>query len=175
METGQDWKIAALTINVYVRYFYGVKYMYSDEYFMDIALKLAEKAFYEDEIPVGAVIVRDNKIISKAYNKKDTTKLVSKHAEMIAIEKANKKLKDWRLNDCTIYVTLEPCPMCAGAIQQSRINRVVYGCAANNKYNSDIIFEIFKNKQNNHQVSITSGVLNNKCSNLIKLFFKNKR
>lgn len=149
--------------------------MYNDEYFMNIALMLAKKAFYEDEIPVGAVIVKDNKIIAKAYNKKDSTKLVSKHAELIAIEKANKKVKDWRLINCTMYVTMEPCPMCAGAIQQSRIERVVYGCSSNNSYNSNIILEILESKQNNHQVNITSGILNDECSNLIKIFFKNKR
>ena len=149
--------------------------MYNDEYFMKIALKLAKKAFYEDEIPVGAVIVKNNKIISKAYNKKDVTKIVSKHAEMIAIEKANKKLNDWRLINCTIYVTMEPCPMCAGAIQQSRIDRVVYGCSSNNTYNSKLVSEILRSKKSNHQVNIVSGIMNDDCSNLIKSFFKNKR
>ena len=136
--------------------------MYSDEYFMKKALILAEKAYNEDEIPVGAIIVKNNEIIAEAYNKKDTTKIVSKHAEMIAIEEANLREKDWRLYDTTIYVTMEPCPMCAGAIQQSRIKRLVYGCSSNVKENSKIIKKILQSDQYNHQVDIKEGVFKNK-------------
>ena len=148
---------------------------YDDNYFMRIALSLAKQAFVEDETPVGAVIVKDNKIIAEAYNKKDSTRLVTKHAELIAIEQASKRLNDWRLNDCVIYVTMEPCPMCAGAIQQSRINRLVYGCSSNVSENTRIINEILQNKMYNHQVIIENGILDSDCSKLIKSFFKNKR
>jgi len=149
--------------------------MYDDEYYMSIALFLAKQAFSDDETPVGAIIVKDNKIIAKAYNQKDSTKLVTKHAELIAIERASDVLHDWRLNDCTIYVTMEPCPMCASAIQQSRINRLVYGCSSNISENTKIICDILQNKQYNHQVSIDKGILDKECSDLIKEFFRNKR
>lgn len=151
------------------------EFMYKDEYYMFEALKLAKKAYRKNEIPVGAVIVYKNKIISKAFNKKDRKKIVTKHAEIIAIEKANKKLKDWRICDATMYVTMEPCPMCAGAIQQSRIKRIVYGCNSNNPDNFKIIKQIMQNKNYNHRVEITEGILNKECAKLIKLFFKTKR
>ena len=149
--------------------------MYDDEYYMNIALSLAKQAFNDDETPVGAIIVKDNAIIAKAYNQKGSAKLVTKHAELIAIELASVILNDWRLNDCTIYVTMEPCPMCASAIQQSRIKRLVYGCSSNVLENTKIIYDILQNKQYNHQVSIDKGILDKECSDLIKEFFRNKR
>ena len=149
--------------------------MFDDKYFMGQALKEASKAYKKNEIPVGAVIVENNKIIARGYNKKDSTGIVNKHAEMVAIEKANKKKKDWRLNDCTIYVTLEPCPMCASAIQQSRMSRVVYGCSSNNSLNSKIIREIFNSDNSNNQIQIKSGVLSDECSCILKQFFSLKR
>ena len=149
--------------------------MYTDEYFMQLALELAKKAYYEDEIPVGALIVKENKIIGQGYNQKDTEKLVTKHAELIAIEEASKNINDWRLNDCVIYVTLEPCPMCASAIQQSRIKKVIYGCSSNVIGNETIITNILQNKNYNHQTLIKKGILHENCSILIKNFFKNKR
>ncbi|MBQ7137231.1 MAG: nucleoside deaminase [Bacilli bacterium] len=149
--------------------------VYNDEYFMNRALKLAEQAFNENEIPVGAIIVKDNKIIAEAYNKKDSSKLVTQHAEIIAIESASKHFSDWRLNGCIIYVTMEPCPMCASAIQQSRITKIVYGCSSNVFENSKIIEEILQNSRFNHQVVIERGVLEGDCSKIIKKFFKLKR
>ena len=98
-----------------------------NEYYMNIAIKEAKKAYKYEEVPVGAVIVKNNKVIAKAFNKKEKTKNVTKHAEIIAISKACKKLKNWRLEDCIIYVTMEPCMMCSGAIEQSRIKKIVYG------------------------------------------------
>jgi len=149
--------------------------MNSDEYYMKKVLELAFMAQKSSEIPVGAIIVKDEKIIAEAYNQKDTKKIVTKHAEIIAIEQANITEKDWRLCGATIYVTMEPCPMCASAIQQARIKRLVYGCSSNIRENTVIINKILKNPKYNHSVEITSGVLEKECSELIKNFFKLKR
>lgn len=149
--------------------------MFDDEYFMHRALELAKKAKEENEIPVGAVIVIDNKIVAEAYNQKDNFKLVTKHAELIALEKASSIINDWRLCDATMYVTLEPCPMCAGAIQQSRIKRLVYGCKSNISENRKILEQILLNNKFNHQVLVDNGILENECSKIIKDFFVNKR
>lgn len=149
--------------------------MYNNEYFMKLALEQAKFADIEDEIPVGAVIVKDNVVIASAYNQKDKEKLVTRHAELIAIEKASAKLKDWRLNDTIIYVTLEPCPMCASAIQQARISKIIYGCDSNITDNRKIIEQILQNKNYNHQVIIERGIMSDECSSIIKNFFNNKR
>ncbi len=141
-----------------------------DEYFMNIALSEAKKAYDKNEIPVGAVIVENGKIIAKAFNKKNSTKVVCNHAEMIAIIKACHVNKDWRLNECTIYITMEPCPMCASAIQQARIKRVVYGCSSNNIENSKLINDIL-----NNSAEIENGILENECSSLIRKFFNGIR
>ena len=133
-----------------------------DEKYMLEALKLAEKAMKEDEIPVGAVIVKNNEIIGCGYNQKERTKNPLKHAELIAIEEACKKIGDWRLNGCVLYVTLEPCPMCMGAIIETRLDKVVYG--------------ISKNEQMyNNNIDIVDGILEKKCLDILKKFFKNKR
>ena len=149
--------------------------MYNDKYFMDIALSLAKKAFNENEIPVGALIVINNEIIAQAYNQKDASRLVTKHAELIAIEQASNKVGDWRLNDATIYVTMEPCPMCASAIQQSRIRRLVYGCSSNITDNTEIICHILQNNNYNHQVLVSKGILDDECSSIVKEFFRSRR
>ena len=130
--------------------------------YMKIALKEARKAFEKDEVPVGAVIVKDGEIISKAYNQKESKKLATAHAEIIAIEKASKKLKTWHLDDCEMYVTLEPCEMCRSAIEQARISRVIIGA------------EDTKNKMANPDISIKYE-LDDNCSNILKEFFKSKR
>jgi tRNA(adenine34) deaminase len=149
--------------------------MYNDEYFMEKALELAEEAKKENEIPVGAVIVKDNVIIARACNKKVSEHVVTRHAELIAIEKASKTLNDWRLNDCKIYITMEPCPMCASAIQQARFAEIIYGCSSNMKTNTEIIKSILNNNEFNHQVNIKGPILNERCSKIIKNFFKKKR
>lgn len=146
-----------------------------DEFFMKKALSLAKDAYNNDEIPVGAVLVKDGCIISEGFNNKDNQKNVTRHAELIAIEKASNKLNDWRLCDTTLYVTMEPCPMCASAIQQSRIKRLVYGCSSNNEENEKIINLILKNSKYNHSVELTKNILEKQCSKIIKDFFKQKR
>lgn len=133
-----------------------------DEKYMLEALKLAEKAMDEDEIPVGAIIVKNNEIIGCGYNQKERTKNPLKHAELIAIEEACKKIGDWRLNGCVLYVTLEPCPMCMGAIVETRLDKVVYGLSKNeHSYEND--------------VAVVDGILEEKCLILLQNFFKNKR
>ena len=143
--------------------------------YMNIAIKEAEKAFKEGEIPVGAIIVKDDKIISKAYNKKESKNNPIAHAEIIAISKACKKLKTWHLDDCTMYVTMEPCLMCAGAMIQSRIKKVVYG-VENKKFGFvGSIDNILNNKNMNHTVEIEKNLCEEEISNMLKKFFKDKR
>jgi len=136
-----------------------------NEYYMKLAIQQAKKAYKYEEVPVGAVIVKNNKIIAKAYNKKEKTKNDAKHAEIIAISKACKKLKNWRLDDCEIYVTMEPCMMCCGAIEQSRIKKIIYG-AKNENYGST---ELLKN------IEIISQVCEKECRELVQSFFKKRR
>ena len=136
-----------------------------NEYYMNLAIKEAKKAYKYEEVPVGAVIVKNNKVIAKAYNKKEKTKNVTKHAEIIAISKACKKLKNWRLDDCEIYVTMEPCMMCSGAINQSRIKKIVYGIKNENYGSTDQL----KN------IEIISLVCEKECKNLVQSFFKKRR
>ena len=136
-----------------------------DEFYMQIAIKQAKKALKCGEVPVGAVIVKNNKIISKAFNKKEKLKNVTKHAEIIAISKACKKLKNWRLDDCKIYVTMEPCMMCSGAIEQSRIKKIVYGVKNENYGYTDKL----KN------LEIISQICENTCKEMIQSFFKKRR
>ena len=144
--------------------------------YMKLALNEAKKALRKGEIPVGAVIVINDRIISKGHNLKDSTGIVTKHAEIIAIEKANKIIKDWRLTGAVIYVTLEPCPMCASAIQQSRISKIVYGASSNNKVCNEINKSILSNNFSNHKVEILkSSFLNKECEDILISFFKKVR
>ena len=122
--------------------------------FMKLALKEEKKAYNKNEIPVGAIIVFGDKVISKGHNLKENKKNVLKHAELIAIEKASKKIGDWRLNECILYTTLFPCPMCASAIQQARIKKIIYLNDNANKFTKKISSNILKNKNMNHQVEI---------------------
>ena len=143
-----------------------------DIYFMKEALKEAKKAFNKNEIPVGCVIVLDDQIIARGHNLRQTKKSVLGHAEIIAIQKANKKLDSWILENCTMYVTLEPCSMCAGAILQSRIKRLVFGSYEPKHGACGSIINILDNNEFNHQVEITSNVLENESSTLLKNFFQ---
>lgn len=141
----------------------------NEEYYMEIALKEAQKAYDEDEIPVGAVIVKNGKIISRGYNKKNRSNRVKDHAEIIAIDKANKRLKNWRLDECEIYITLEPCPMCASAIEQARIKRIITGTENKKDENKAIITQILKNKERKN------GVKEKETKEILENFFKEKR
>jgi tRNA(adenine34) deaminase len=141
-----------------------------DVHFMKEALKQAQKALSIDEVPVGCVITLNDKIIARGYNKREKDNLSTNHAEIITINKACKKLNSWRLEDCTLYVTLEPCVMCAGAIIQSRIKRVVYGALDYRFGAHQSITNLFDLKLN-HKVEVKSGVLEEECSKMITDFF----
>ena len=149
--------------------------MEQDIKYMKEALKEAELAVLEDEVPIGCVIVKDNKIISRAHNMRDKTNNPIGHAEVLAIKKASEVLNDWQLVDCTLYVTIEPCIMCSGAIIQSRIPKVVYGAPdiRGGAFGSSI--NVMEAKNINHYPEIVKGVLENECSAIIKNYFKNKR
>ena len=145
------------------------------EEFMQEALKEAKKAYKKLEIPVGAVIVKNGEIIAKAHNIKEEKKDTTKHAEIIAIQKASKKLESWRLNDCELYVTLEPCPMCAGAIIQSRIKKVYIGTLDEKTGACGSVLNLFKDYKFNHNVEAEYGILKNECEEILKKFFKELR
>lgn len=146
-----------------------------EEKWMKEALKQAKKAFDKDEVPIGCVIVKDNKIIARGYNQREQKQQSNAHAEMITIQKACRKLNSWRLEDCDMYVTLEPCPMCAGAIVQSRIRKVVYGAKDPKGGCVDSCAHLFDIKQFNHHPKYMNGILESECSDLLKTFFKKKR
>ena len=146
-----------------------------DEKFMKEALKQAKKAYDIGEVPIGCVIVFEDKIISRAYNKRNNNKSTLAHAELIAIDKASKKMGDWRLEECTMYVTLEPCQMCAGAIVQSRMEKVVIGAMNKKAGCAGSILNLLQVEEFNHQVEIITGVLEEECSAILQDFFKNLR
>ncbi|GGN57841.1 tRNA adenosine(34) deaminase TadA [Oceanobacillus indicireducens] len=144
----------------------------SDEKFMQAAINEALKARDVDEVPIGAVIVLNGEIIASGYNLRETSQQTLSHAELTAIEAANEKIGSWRLEDCTLYVTLEPCPMCAGAIVQSRMKRVVYGAPDPKAGCAGTLFNLLDEPRFNHQVEVTSGVLQEECASLLTDFFK---
>lgn len=146
----------------------------NDKYYMELALKQAEKAALENEVPIGAVIVHEDKVIASTYNQRKSTEKATAHAEILAIEEANKILGSWRLDTCTLYVTIEPCPMCAGAIIQSRMKRIVYGSKEPKfgAHTSQVnLFEV----PFNHSVEVKAGILEEECSIIMKKFFQNLR
>ena len=149
--------------------------MTSDESFMKQAVKQAKKAYDKLETPIGCVIVHEDKIIARGYNKRNMKKNTLAHAEILAINKASKVLGDWRLEDCTRYVTLEPCPMCAGAIVQARIPRVVIGSMNPKAGCAGSVLNLLQQDGLNHQVEITKGVLAEECSGLMTSFFRELR
>ena len=149
--------------------------MTSDESFMKQAVKQAKKAYDKLETPIGCVIVREDKIIARGYNKRKMKKNTLAHAEILAINKASKVLGDWRLEDCTMHVTLEPCPMCAGAIVQARIPRVVIGSMNPKAGCAGSVLNLLQQDGLNHQVEITKGVLAEECSGLMTSFFRELR
>lgn len=149
--------------------------MTSDESFMKQAVKQAKKAYDKLETPIGCVIVHEDKIIARGYNKRNMKKNTLAHAEILAINKASKVLGDWRLEDCMMYVTLEPCPMCAGAIVQARIPRVVIGSMNPKAGCAGSVLNLLQQGGLNHQVEITKGVLAEECSELMTSFFRELR
>jgi len=149
--------------------------MSEDEQYMQAAIREAEKARELNEVPIGAVIVQDDEIIAAGYNVRETSQTSLSHAELIAIVEANKKIGSWRLEDCTLYVTLEPCPMCAGAIVQSRIKRVVYGASDPKAGCAGTLMNLLTDERFNHQAELTSSVLEQECGDLLRDFFKELR
>lgn len=143
--------------------------------FMKEALKEAKKAYNKDEVPVGAVIVKDEKIIARAHNIKELKKDTTKHAEIIAIQKASKKLDTWRLEGCTLYVTLEPCVMCTGAIIQSRLDKVVIGTMDEKTGACGSVLNILEEYKFNHVVEVKKGIMEEECRKIIQTFFKELR
>ena len=141
------------------------------EFFMREALKEAKKAYNKLEIPVGAVIVKDGEIIARAHNLKEEKKDTTKHAEILAIQKASKKLETWRLNDCEMYVTLEPCPMCAGALIQSRIKKVYIGTMDEKTGACGSVLNLLEDFKFNHKVEVEKGILKEECEKILKEFF----
>lgn len=146
-----------------------------EEKFMKAALKEAKKAYDKLEVPVGAVIVKDGKIIARAHNLKETKNDTTKHAEILAIQKASKKLNSWRLIDCEMYVTLEPCSMCAGALINSRIKKVYIGASDPKTGAVGSVFNLLEDYTFNHKVEYEKGVLQDECESILKEFFKELR
>jgi tRNA(adenine34) deaminase len=143
--------------------------------FMREALRYAKKAYKINEVPIGAVIVRDDKVISFGYNQKERKNVATKHAEMIAIERACRALGNWRLTNATLYVNVEPCIMCVGAILQARIKRVVYGCADKKFGACESLYNICDDKRLNHNFAVTKGVSGDESVKLLRDFFKKIR
>lgn len=146
-----------------------------DEKYMKEAMKQAKKAELLNEVPIGCVIVYQDKIIARAYNRRNTDKNTLAHAEILAIKKASKVIKDWRLEECTMYITLEPCQMCAGAIVQARVPRVVIGSMNPKAGCAGSIINLLQMEQFNHQVEVETGVLGEQCSMILTDFFKKLR
>ena len=149
--------------------------MTQDEKFMREAIKQAAKAEALEEVPIGCVIVHEGKIIARGYNRRNTDQNTTSHAEINAIRKASKKLGDWRLEECTIYITLEPCQMCSGAIVQARIPRCVIGAMNPKAGCAGSVLNILQDSRFNHQVEVESGVLQEECSSQLSAFFKRLR
>ena len=147
----------------------------SDADFMSEALRLAAKAHKADEVPVGCVVVRAGKIIARAFNQVELLKDATAHAEMLALTQAEAAVGDWRLTDCDLYVTKEPCPMCAGAIVHTRIRRVIFGCADPRAGAAGSIINLLQLPQLNHRCQITAGVLQTECAAILQDFFRKQR
>lgn len=149
--------------------------MEQKEYFMKEALLEARKAYKKLEIPVGAIIVKDGEIIARAHNVKEEKKDTTKHAEILAIQKASKKLEAWRLQDCEMYVTLEPCSMCAGALIQARVKKVIIGTMDEKTGACGSVLNLLGDYKFNHKVEVETGILKENCEKLLKDFFKTLR
>lgn len=148
---------------------------HGDEFWMKKALQLAQKAATQDEVPVGSILVLNNAIISKSFNKKEQWKTPLGHAELICIHRASQKLGRWRLSDATLYVTLEPCVMCAGLLVQCRLGRLVYGASDPKAGAIHSVFDLAQNPKLNHRYEVKSGVLASECGKILTDFFRKKR
>lgn len=146
-----------------------------DQYWMKKALSLAQKAYKIGEVPVGALVVKDNQLISQAYNRRESWQTPIAHAEIIALHRASQRLGAWRLLDCTLYVTLEPCVMCAGALVLSRVPRLVYGAADAKGGAVESLYQVVADQRLNHQCEVVAGVMSEECSKLLRSFFKQRR
>ena len=148
---------------------------FGDEYFMLEALRMARKAVKAHEVPVGAVVVREGKIIGRAYNQVELLKDATAHAEMLAVTQAEAAVGDWRLTDCDLYVTKEPCAMCAGALVHTRVRRVIFGCADPVAGAAGSVINLLQMSTLNHRCDIASGVLENECAAILRDFFRERR
>ena len=146
-----------------------------DEQFMREALRQARKAFDADEVPVGAIVVRAGRFLGRAYNQVEMLKDATAHAEMLALTQAEAAMGDWRLNECDLYVTKEPCVMCAGALVHVRIRRVIFGCSDPRSGGGGGLVNLLQHPSLNHHCQITSGVLQDECAALLQSFFRQKR
>src|SRR6058998_1102598 len=147
----------------------------NDEFFMREALRMANKAAKAGEVPVGAVVVRAGRIIARAYNQVELLKDASAHAEMLALTQAEAAVGDWRLTDCNLYVTKEPCAMCAGALVHVRIHRVIFGCADPQAGAAGSVMNLLQMPALNHRCDIASGVLQEECATILQVFFRERR
>jgi tRNA(adenine34) deaminase len=147
----------------------------NDIYFMRLALEDAEAAFDADEVPVGAVIVQGNAVIARTHNRRESSNDPTGHAELLAIRVAAQKLQRWRLSDSTLYVTKEPCIMCAGAMVNARLGRLVYGCRDEKGGAVDSLYKLLSDNRLNHQVEVVSGLFGDECAEILKRFFQKRR
>ena len=143
--------------------------------YMDMAIEEAKKAFEEDEVPVGCVIVKNNQILALTHNRKEQMNSATKHAEILAIEEASSKLNNWRLDGCDVYITLEPCPMCASALKQARVSHIFCGLSNSDFRNYEIVLKILESDKNNASVPIINDLAVEKVDKIMKDFFRNRR
>ena len=143
--------------------------------YMDMAIEEARKAFEEDEVPVGCVIVKNNQILALTHNRKEQMNSATKHAEILAIEEASSKLNNWRLDGCDVYITLEPCPMCASALKQARVSHIFCGLSNSDFRNYEIVLKILESDKNNASVPIVNDLAVEKVDKIMKDFFRNRR
>lgn len=147
----------------------------SDEHYMGQAMRLAQRAYAQEEVPIGAIIVKDQQIIARAFNQVETLKDGTAHAEMLALTQAQSVVDDWRLTDCDLYVTKEPCPMCAGAIVHCRLRRVIFGCPDEKGGAAGGLLNLLQHPSLNHSSEITSSVLQDECVGILQSFFRERR
>jgi tRNA(adenine34) deaminase len=149
--------------------------LHSDSYFMSEALRQARRAWEQEEVPVGAVIVHQGRIIARAFNQVETLHDATAHAEMLAITQAESVIGDWRLDECEIFVTKEPCPMCAGALVHVRMKRVIFGCASAKDGAGGSLMNLLQDHRLNHSCEVTSGVRRDECAGMLQAFFRERR